>query len=231
MKLSEYINYRKECPFCGNSLATYFKAKRKQNIYHMDGRLMAVLEMNGLSKGEKDYKVGYSFGLDDNSVQIEFLGDSDNMMYESVPVRLIEKFREFHKNSGGLGSWFTRNCTHPDCKRYFNGTKPFRFGPKLSDYSEIELGFEDFFLTIPIEDGMCKVVILANKSFSIDESLMRLTDATGFHSEVTFWRGPASTARYDQPMGSGRTTINVPLIPFVSVEETTQRVNTLLTFY
>lgn len=215
MNLQEFINLRAKCPFCDTSLITRFISDRKQMVRLEDGRFVAVMTMRALSNSQQDYQVGYSFGLTDNSFQIEFYTEWDT--YNQVPIHLIDKFKEFHKNVSGSRYRFARQCTF--CNKYLAYTDQVNVDLKGALFNDLSFRFEIFLLTTPTEDG-CKIVRLENR-YPEEKS------------DLCWWRDDKeSLVRVDTsvPIGKLKAQTNLPLIPFVSKEETGRRLNNLITF-
>jgi len=217
MTLNELVKYRSNCPFCNEKLITYFHSTRKQTIRYEDNRLVAIFDMNGLNKTQVGYKVGYSFSLEDDSFQIEFFTDEGTIYFNAITTGMLEKFKEFHRNLGGKYS-FSRKCTF--CKKYSYNSKIFELNFKGSHSEEISLAHESFAFALPAAEGASKVIILSNK---YPFECLPI-------SEVHFWRGLPEDANYDRPYPPGQQLLVLPFIPFVSVQETANRINSLLTF-
>lgn len=216
MTLSELVNYRTECPFCKEKLVTYFHSTRKQSIKYYDDRLIAIFDMNSLNKTQVNYKVGYSFSLEDDSFQIEFFTDGGSIHYNAIGLDMMKKFMELHRNLGAAYS-FSRKCTY--CKKYSYSSNKFELDFKLQKTEEISLAHESFGFALPSIEGTSKVIVLSNKylgNFTI--------------SEVHFWRGLPEDANYDRSYPPGKQMLTLPFIPFVSVQETSARINSLLIF-
>lgn len=99
MKLSEFLEHRKICPICDNQNLTLCMGEHKNKAAHRyeENRLLIIRNMKGLRKNDKSYKIGYSLGLTDNSIMIEFY-TKDDIIFNSVPITLLLKFKEINKN-------------------------------------------------------------------------------------------------------------------------------------
>lgn len=216
MTLNDLIKYRNNCPFCSEKLITHFHSTRRQSIKYYDNRTVVIFDMNGLNKTQVDYKVGYSFGLEDDSFQIEFFTDDGTIYFNAVSSDMMKKFMEFHRNLGMQYSFY-RTCTF--CKKYSYNSNRFGLNFKSQKTEEVSLAHESFAFALPAAEGASKVIILSNKY--LFESPI---------SEVHFWRGLPEDANYDRPYPPGHQMLILPFIPFVSVQETAHRINSLLIF-
>ena len=217
MNLREFIDERTHCPICDTLLITQFISNRKQKIKMIDGRFVAIFVMKGMRVNQPDYEIGYSFDLDSNHFMVEFYSEWDN--YGIVPLHLIEKFREFHKNLGGCK--FFRKCAF--CNRYTKSSTPFSldFKNQKTDtqlWDNIQVAYESFGLSLPTENGF-KIMHLSNYHILEPQS-----------SLIWFRSDSESSARLDYSLPNARSEKKLAMIPFVTKEETTKRVNNLITF-
>lgn len=217
MKLREFMDERSNCPICDTVLVTQFISTRKQKIKLIDNRLVAIFVMKGMRTNQPDYEIGYSFDLDSNHFMVEFYSEWDH--HGQVPMHLIDKFKEFHKNLGICK--FYRRCTF--CNRYSKSSTPFNLDFKTQKmdnqiWDGFQIAYESFGLTIPTETGT-KIMHLSN--FHVFEP----------HSRIVWFRADdESGARLDWSIPAKHSEKKLDLIPFVSKEETTKRINNLLTF-
>lgn len=217
MNLREFINFRKDCPMCGTGLVTKFDAGRKSKSKLENDRFIAVLVMRGMRSCEPDYEVGYSFGMNDNSLAIEFYNEWD--MRNHASTYMCKLFKQFHNNMKGIRWTFTRTCTF--CNKYEISTKPIEMDLKKATITSLEVRDETFVWAFPAEEGQHKYVLLENHRNDCD---------TEFISELCWWRSD-SDYRVEHPVPhSYSIKKDLPLIPFISKEETGKRVNNLLIF-
>lgn len=214
MNLGEFIKFREVCPLCNSNLTTKLTGSsgRKQTSKLEDGRFVSVFTMKPMRNSQPDYKVGYSFGLEDNSLCVEFYTEWNH--YKQVPMHLIKKFKEFHQNAI-VGSYiFLRECH--SCSRYKNSSSPFLLEnilpPTLRDLSFSEI----FMFVLPAQDNQ-KVIFLSNH----DDS-----------SDLFWWRvDNEEIVRVGKTIPTNHGEIyDLPLIPFLSREETAERLNNLIIF-
>lgn len=220
MNLQEFIDSRTHCPICNTALVTQFISSRKQKIRFEDNRFVVIFVMKPMGVNQPDYEVGYSFNPNDNTFFIEFYSEWDHR--KQVPVHMLEKFMDFHNNLMSEGSCkFYRRCTF--CNRYSKASIPFKpqFKTGTLDtgiFDGLQIAYESFGLTLPTEDGF-KIMFLSNFHSPIEQSIIKW-----FRAE------DESSARTDYMLPSKHLEVKLPLIPFVSKEETSRRVNNLLTF-
>ena len=225
MNIGEFLNYRKACPICDSGLTISFLPSRKNAARYENGRLLITSAMSGLKKGQGDYKVGYSFGLNDDSFAIEFFDnietDTVGSYYGITPIHLIEKFKKLDTNLGGAYR-FCMRCTN--CKRYQVDSSYFALDFKTATIEDIEIDLETIGLTIPIEDKF-KIIIMAN--------FIGVMANYEPQTILTYWRSNnEKEAQIDFMISkiSQPNEITLPLIPFVSREETAHRLDKLITF-
>jgi len=227
MNLAEFLNHQSTCPFCLEPLVTGFVPNRKQTVRYEEGRLVVLFDMNALQKIHGNYKVGYSFGLTDNSFQIEFYtGVGTANYYDNVPLHLIEKFRDFDKAMGASYA-ISRHCKK--CYHYSSGSQRFGLNFRTQSVDDgLELGYELFMFVKPTEDpDKAKVMVLSNKYYETMDGTRAVPSPS---SQLHYYRGHPSTARYDHPYPQSKQRLILPFIPFVSPEETGQRLNNLIVF-
>jgi len=68
--------------------------------------------MNSIRKGQKPYKIGFSFGMEDNSFAIEFCDAEEKHWFENeIPLWLIDRYRKFNQNQkDGIFYKYCSNC-------------------------------------------------------------------------------------------------------------------------
>jgi hypothetical protein len=217
MNLREFIDQRPLCPICDTALVTQFISSRKQKTKLIDNRFVVIFVMKALSTNQPDYEVGYSFDMDTNHFMVEFYSEWDHR--DNVPMHMIDKFKDFHKNLGPCK--FYRRCTF--CNRYTKCSTPFSldFRKQKMDtglWDTLGVAYESFGLSIPTENGF-KIMHLSNFHMVEEES------------QLTWFRADSeSQARLDWSLPNNRSEKRLPFIPFVSKEETTKRLNNLITF-
>ncbi len=213
MNLQDFIDLRSHCPMCGTALITRFISDRKQKNKMIEDRYVAVLVMRGMRSCEPDYEVGYSFGLKDNSLSIEFYNEWD--MSNSASSHMIKIFREFHKNMSNTKFRFIRTCGF--CFKYEMDSKPVDLDLRTATYTSIERDDETFVWSTKTEEGY-KFILLDNYSDPDP------------HSEICSWRSEYDH-KVEQPIpGRAAITRDLPQISFVSKEETGERLKKLLIF-
>lgn len=214
MNLRQFLEYKTHCPICKTQLVTSFHSIKKQVVRYEDDRLLVLFRLDALGKKQIDYKVGYSFGLDDHSWYVEFYTRDSVRFEKDSPDFLRERFKELNKN---LGSYiFHRHCAKCYCYNY--STKSFDLSFKTGKIPEIEICLEYFGLGQHINDGY-KIYKLLNDYEGNKSTLIYL------RTNDPFW------ARSDcGATPSNMNMIQLSLIKFASKEETILRINKLLVF-
>lgn len=213
MKLREFFEYRKECPICQTLLVTSFHSQRKQKTRYEDGRYLALFDLNALKKGSPNYKVGYSFGLEDNSWYVEFYTKDELRFHNETQLHLMDKFKALDANLKNYKIY--KHCTK--CKRYNYSTEYFKLDYKNASIGDISVNTEFIVMLQPIADDTYKVYKMLN-----------------YYNTNKTWLnyGKYST---DNMVIDDRTMelpnmIQTGMIPFTSHDETMQRVSKLITF-
>jgi hypothetical protein len=215
VNLKQFINIRQYCPICETQLVTTFHSDRRQTIKVEEYRFQVFFALDGLKPGQKPYGMSYSFGLEHFDFHVEFYTKDKATRFETAHDFLRNRFLELHKNLKNFK--FVRDCSF--CERYACSTHQFPLDLKTTRYPELEIANEDFGLIHPTKDGH-RIYKLSNK---YPEN----------RSSLTFWKGQPSEARISQhtpPKWRDATNLQLPLIPFISKEETTSRLNNLLIF-
>jgi hypothetical protein len=231
MNLKEFLNYRKICPLCDSLLTTYLHSKKRQSIKYENNRVTVIFPLIPLKKNGKgtDYKsnflfkVGYSFGLEDNSFCVEFY-DKNLFRYEKeTPRFLIDRFKELNQNLKDLR--FYRVCN--GCQRYNYISFSFKIDLKNNTLKPWRLRSEYF-------------GFIQNYGGALDDKyrVYRMTNWYSLGSDteneswINYWitKRPFD-AQFDIPMPIPEVTfLHLPLIPFVSREETLNRIKKLILF-
>lgn len=163
MNLRDFLDYRKDCLSCGLPLTTYLHSQRQQTIRFEDDRLLVMFYLSPLNKAQIDYKVGYSFGLDDNSWYVEFYTKDDKKFENDSPNFLISRFKELDKN---LVSYeFGRSCSN--CHSYFYRSNIFLLDKRdasiLCPEGTLEIQQEYIGIATPLNDGLFKILKVLNR--------------------------------------------------------------------
>ena len=233
MNLKEFLNYRKNCPLCDGPLTTYLHSKKRQSIRYENGRMVVIFLLKSTKGKGLDYKVGYSFGLEDNSFCAEFYDKSLFRYEKEIPLFLVNRFKELNHNLKDLR--FYRVCN--SCQRYDYISFPFRINLKNNILESWLIRSESF-------------VFIQNYGGALDDRY-RVYRVNNWHSPdndynqangdkkwialdeswITYWiTENAASARIDGPIPNLATALQLPLIPFISKEETFSRIKKLITF-
>ncbi len=215
MNLKEFIDHKQYCPICDTQLITEFHSSRKQVIKIEEHRFVVFFALDGLKAGQKPYAMSYSFDLSDLSFQVEFYTKDRSSRFETAHDFLVNRFRELHKNLKQFQ--FVRKCSF--CRKYRYSTDKFQLDLKTATFPDLTVWSEEFGL-----------VHLLDKN---EHRIFKLRNIHGEGSStLIFCKGSPHDAEveYTMPKWLPTTELKLPLIPFVSKEETTQRLNNLLIF-
>ena len=185
--------------------------------------MIVVFSLSALVKGKTtaDYKVGYSFGLDKDDFCIEFYDKNSFRLEKETPTFLIKRFKELNKNLKELK--FYRHCN--GCNRYNYTSKSFYL---KFDTAAILPGYEvrsEYFGLIQNFGGA------KDDRFRVYRLLNFYYDDKGEESHLDYWiTNNVYDARSDAPKPNTSTYLQLPLIRFVSQEETLERIKKLITF-
>ncbi len=215
MNIQEFLNYNKYCPLCDGGMSISLH-RRKGLVRYQDDNIVFVYTMKALRSNLPDYKVGYSFKLNDNSFCVEF--DTEWDQSKQTQLYLIRKFKEFHANLGNKFA-FNRYCTQ--CSRYCVRSNSFDLNFKSCVIPDLQIEYEHFGFVENAEDKY-KITVLCNILYD---------NEADNHSKLYWWRAATDAgARYDHPPGNDCSRTVLPIVPFVSKEETNKRLNNLITF-
>src|SRR5574339_34788 len=218
MKLREFLNYRNHCLSCGCALNTSFHSKKRQKHSSINDRLLIQIDLNGINKGQKHYKVGYSIDYDTNDFCIEFYDQSGLQWYENeAPLFLIDRYKALNKNHGQYR--ITKHCNI--CNKYNYASNYFSLDYKSCNLGDVSVDSEYAIFFKPIDDGY-KAYRLSSW-YDRDESWIE-----GFKVPLSYWK----EFRYNDvdPM-SPQHLVKTKLIKFGdSSTEMMDKLNMLLTF-
>lgn len=217
VNLQEWIHYRHNCPLCQGILSTYLHSTKKQGIKIEDGRLVIKFPMYEENKRAK-YNVGYSFDLFKNSFYIDFYDNLDTRSEKEIPLFLMDKFRKFDTNLGYYS--FYRRCG--TCERYYYTSTDFKLNFKEATLSaEPDVSTEYFGFIQPLKGSN-------EKSYRI---FRLLNFCPQDKCSLTYWLSDGPDGIHPNTMAPNHAEhIYLPLIHFVSLEETLNRLKKLLVF-
>lgn len=220
VNLQEFLNYRQNCPVCGNNLFTEFHSNRKQVIKHEDGRLTFTVALEALNKHQTAYKASYSFSLLDQSFQVEFFTKEGLHYYKEAPKFLLQRFMGLHQNLEKTRFRFIRECSAVSCMRYVYYSNFFNIDLKRARFDPLVVQIEGIGLvhTLSEQEDQHRIFRLINHLPEKKSSLF-------------FWKGvPEESCIYWAIPSKGVTNLELPLIPFISQEKTVDRLNNLIVF-
>lgn len=216
MNLKEFIKHREYCPICDTQLITEFHSSRKQTVKLEEHRFVVFFALDGSKAGQKPYTMSYSFDLTNLSFQVEFYTKDRSTRFETAHDFLLNRFRELHKNLKQFQ--FVRKCSF--CRKYRYSTDKFQLDLKTATHPNLGVWSEDFGL----------VHLLGGKH---EHRIFKLRNVYGEGSStLIFCKGQPYDAEveYNLPKWQPATELKLPIIPFISKEETTQRLNNLIIF-
>jgi len=207
MNLQSFLNYRNICPLCSSKLLLCLHSKKKQKHEIDKDRFIVKFEMGSITKYTPKYTVGYSFGLYDNSILIEFY-NKHGIKLENVTLFLIHKFKEFHYNLGVYT--FYKYCDK--CTNYSYSSNPFTLNQSVQ--KDIFLWKEFFSFFDNYKDTY--------KHYKLNNDYQNNTSCLGcFDCDFI---GDTKYKSSDSDI------IQLNLIKFVSKEETLARIKKLILF-
>jgi hypothetical protein len=216
MNLKEFMDYKTICPLCNNNLTFVMGRHYKGTGVHRyeDNRILIIRDMRGLFKGEKHYKVGYSIGLEDNSVQIEFYTERGEKFFSNVPSTLLPKFRKLDENI--KAHIFMKECR--SCHRYSYESNPFFAYLKAKTIGDLQVNNEYFGVVAPHKSEL-RVYRMYN-NYLHKKTLIEIfnTDTIEFAFDQCYMNGVPGTS------------LNLDLIKFTSESEIAERLDNLIIF-
>lgn len=179
-----------------------------------DNRMLVMFRLDALKKKQIHYKVGYSFGLEDNSWYVEFYSQDEKRFEVDSPEFLRNRFKELNKNMKTYR--FYKQCD--GCSRYNYSSDGFQLDYQTQNIGELEISTEYFGLSLPTGNGF-KIYKLLN-SYTENKSVL------------SYCRGPSETqARWDMGfVGPNTNYLETSVIKFSSAKETTERIGKLIIF-
>lgn len=148
MNLQKFLAFKEECPFCNNTLSFSFHSQKRQTIRYEENRLIVLFRLNGLKKHQIDYKVGYSFGLLDNSWRVEFYTQDEKRFENDSPKFLRDRFRELDTNLKSTYRFY-KHCK--TCCRYNYMSNVFSLDLRKPRITDLSIGNEYYGLAQPLD--------------------------------------------------------------------------------
>lgn len=182
--------------------------------------------MDGLTPKQKDYKIGFSFGIHDQSIHIEFYDKNGIDRIELLHKSILDRFKKLNENLSLIKTTkesmedatyrVYRSCRL--CRRYEYSSGGFSICLNKQKYEDLAIASEYFGLTQKIDNGY-KVYRLFNYYTA---NISKLMFGRFEHEWIVDLDAGSPPERLD--------TIQTPIIDFVSAEETAARLNTLIIF-
>lgn len=212
MNLQEFLNYKKECPICSSLLVTAFHSSKRQKHRYEDDRFLVLFDLNSIKKGQTTYKVGYSFGLKDNSFHIEFYTKDEIRFENETPLFLIDRFKLLDKNLTRSYKIY-KHCGI--CNRYNYSSNEFVLNYKSCSTGDLSVHKEYAVMCRDTDNG-CKVYKMLNY-YSSNETWLNYGKSR-------------SSLDCDNVSLDFPGMIKTGIIPFTTHDETIERLKLLITF-
>ena len=224
MNLQEFINYKTICPICQvpDRLRMKFHSDRTQHYTCNDDEFIVKMVLKNITgKNPRTgntghiYKAGYHFNLHQPQFSVEFYDAYDTHFADKNSLVVQKSFLELHGNLQIRKYSFYKICK---CLQYEYHSQPFSLDLKKCTYPDLQIVSEIFYLEQPIDVGYrvfkLKNILSENVSFLNIRKVSHIKDAV--------WTLPTDVA-------SGKI-YSLPIIDFVSKQQTTQRINDLLIY-
>lgn len=227
MNLQEWLNYQKNCRLCQAPLTTYLHSTKMQRIKWEEDRMVVIFDLRSIdrriaTKMNSDYKVGYSFHLTENKFCIEFYTKELIRIDNDTPFFLMDNFKKLNNNLKNYK--FYRLCN--SCKRYHYSSSTFT--PNLKNAS---LYFKEDFIVSSEYFGLIQAMEQGSKTTFRIYRLLNSFSKKEYVSYLTYWSSddPHGTL-YDWNVPHEVKCLDLPLIPFVSPDDTLDRIKKLIVF-
>lgn len=222
MKLREFLHYRKSCPICDDPLTVTFHSERRQKIRYQDDRLLILFPLDKIKKHQQNYKVGYSLGLDDNSLGVEFYTMNEERYCNNSPLFLITRFKELDQN---LQDYKIYKHCH-SCNSYNYASDYMTLDYKKCSFGELTIHTEYVIVTKPANNGL-KVFKLLNYYKSKETFLNYGIVPTKAHYNLLSPKYIVGSGVKSLDLDNN---IHTSLIPFTSPDEVANRLDKLILF-
>lgn len=210
MNLKSFLDHKTDCPLCNSPLVTFFHSKKRQTMKYEDNRMVVVFRMDGIKRGQSNFKVGYSFSLENNTCFIEFY-DKEDIRMDDSPNHLRKRFKELDQN---LKQYiFYKSCE--TCHKYNYSSNKLTFSKGIMD--DIIIASEYFGLVVPhgSEYKVCRLMHDYHQS-TTSFTYSKQKGMDGAYADGGF--GTAAIVTVDG------------IIKFTSAEETINRIGKLVIF-
>jgi len=234
MTLNEFLQYKDKCPVCGYKLGTFLHSEKQQKMKFENDRVVFEFRMDPLKRKQVAYQVGYSFGIEDNSWQLEIY--RDGFRIESYfTTDLLNRFKQLDSNLGAFKFYKRCNSSFCGCFNYssnkfkvkYNGTLLFLENDNSLFVKTEYVGIAD---QLPNPHSMGAMV--ETREYKIYKIL---NDYKTQSTNLIFGRckneeiARADWGIYNPPIDSLEM-IMLPLIKITPKNELVERLNKLITF-
>jgi hypothetical protein len=213
MNLSDFLNRRSHCPFCGSSLRCVFHSKRKQRWKLENNSRLIIFDLLKKNK-QKEYAVGFSIEHETNNFCIEFYNKNVHL-HDYVSISIINRFKEFYDNLGAFS--FYMFCDNYDCQRYSCNSNQLNIDFNACKIDIPGIHSEFFGLFLQMENGTYKIYRLIN-------------NPSKEKSHIFYFKSNHQLDAVHDAIAHNANFLEVPLIDFVSESETTNRIKRLIIF-
>jgi hypothetical protein len=150
MNLLEFLNYRNNCLSCNAQLTLSFHSEKKQKHIYYNNRLIIQFNLNSITRGEKDYKIGYNIDLTTNDFCIEFYDQSGLELFEDkIPFYLLERYKSLDVNHSPYKIY--KHCKA--CNKYNYSSNHINLNYDTCNLGELLINVEAGTFYKPTEDG------------------------------------------------------------------------------
>lgn len=209
MNLHKFLNYRDTCPFCDDKLNFVFHSKKRQACVADGADIRIVFDLKSIKRGQKNYKIEFVINRHTNSFYIEFYNKDMTPFDNQVPLFLLKRFEDFSDNQGYFR--FYKYCD--GCSKYNFQSQYFKLDYKNQTIEQTNIEIENFTF------------------IEIDGNQRKMTKMTNYYQDKATWITRAQNNLEDrEDLLDFHDPICVSIIPFISKEETLNRINTLLVF-
>lgn len=213
MILKGFIDHKLNCPLCNNPLNVSLETNsyKRIQVEYKDNRAIFSMNLRKSKNSMSYYNIIYSFSLQDNSFHIDFCDDP-------VTILMLNKFKNYNNNISNTYR-FIKRCLY--CEKYSATSTDFHLSYKDATINDILIWQESFCMILPTDTDY-KIMCLFN--FYKTDNMKSANK-----SIIVHWRSDeAINFNYNYP--ENHSWIETGLIPFVSLEKTRERLNTLIIF-
>lgn len=204
------------CPLCGVELPIIFHSARRQKIRFEENKILFIFGLYSISN-RLEHRAAYSFDLNSNGWCAEFYNKEADIRLEKIHPLPRERFKKLDTNTGDY--IFFAQCNSSGCCKYVRTSNKFSLDFKNASTGPLTVDSEQFLLELPAVNGVFKSHRLSN-----------FYNEGSSYLESESWKDQDVKYRGIDSLVSKCEILKLPIIPFVSKEETISRINKLLIF-